>query len=139
MGMAIAFGLWSALVAFLGLTASQRCDEEAFGCGRRGYGPQTTGSRVGPFMARAMNLGRESTTCFRRHFYVGLVGLAVASAFVAFVVLGRRALAGAALLASLVLLSYPYFAALTSSIFAGYLAGCVLGAAGLVTMRRRAT
>jgi hypothetical protein len=72
---------------------------------------------------------------------VGLVALIPASAFVAFVVVGRQMLAAFALVLSLALLSYPFFAGLTAEGRRIFWFGPLLGFAALRVMygsRRRA-
>jgi hypothetical protein len=70
-------------------------------------------------------------------FYLGLAGLAFAAAFVVLVFVHRRLLATLALLASMALLSYPFFAGLTGSGRAQFWFGSLFGLGALILMQAR--
>ena len=68
-------------------------------------------------------------------FFIGLSGLVAASAFVGLVWKGRHRAAAGALVVTLALLSYPFFAGLTPSGRMLFWPGALLGLAALLTSR----
>lgn len=69
--------------------------------------------------------------------FVAAAGLGFATVFVVLAFLGQRALAAVALVVSLVLLTYPFFAGLTASGRALFWFGPLLGIAAVPAIRRR--
>ena len=127
---AIAYWLWSAVTAlYLGLVTANTCDERAFGCGRHGYDADS--ARAGPSWFEPWTLNEFYV--FPEVIEVGLIGLVAASAFVVFVMLEWRLPGVLALVTSLVLLSYPYFASVGLGLVPGLL-GVFLGTSALVKM-----
>jgi hypothetical protein len=100
--LAIAFWLWCAGITFgAGFLGSiLNCE---YGCSGDGtpswFEPWTWGDHY----------------VYPEALYIGLVGLAAATAFVVLLARKRLLLATAALILTLVLLSYPFFAGLTAS------------------------
>ena len=122
--LALGFLLWSAFIAlgagFLGAVLS--CSENTEGCNEPGF----------PSPLRPWTWGEYGV--FPEVVVPALDGLAAACAFVAFVVRRRRLYAGATLLLSLLLLSYPFFAGLTAEGRANFSFGPLLGLIALLTM-----
>ncbi len=122
--ISLGFWLWSAWIVvaagFLG--AVLNCE---------GFGECDSGS---PSWLQPWTWGNYDV--YPESLFIGLAGLAAASAFVVLVLVARRRVpAAASLLVSLVLLSYPYFAGLTTEGRATFWFGPLLGLAALYTMR----
>lgn len=123
--LAWGFWLWSAVLTYVGgvVGASLNCEGGA-GC-RSGSPPWFEPWRW------------DQYSVFPEVSYVSVAGLAMASAFLYLSIRRRRLPAAIALLLTLVLLSYPYFAGLTESGRGLFVLGPFLGAATVIVMRRR--
>lgn len=123
---ALAFWLWAAFIAGVaGFLGSGLNCEGGNGC-----------SEGGASWLRPWTWGDHHV--YPKAGVVALVGLVPASAFVALVLAGRRASAAVSLGASVVLLSYAFFAGLTTEGRALFCFGPLLGAAAVAFTQRRA-
>lgn len=124
--LAIGYLLWSAFI-----TVAAGFIGAAFNCGE---GEICDQSPPPPF--QPWRWGHHETIPEVR--YLAVAGVLAACGFVVAVYLRRRVLAVIALLASTLLLSYPFFAGLTSEGRVMLCFGVVLGIAAIVAMRASA-
>jgi hypothetical protein len=125
--LAICFWVWAAFIAaaagFVGAVLNTGCGDDD-GC-EDGFP-----SFLEPWTWGEYYVYPEVT-------FVALAGLAAASALAVLAFLGRQLLGAVALVVSLVLLSYPFFAGLTSSGRALFWFGALFGIAAVTAIRPR--